>query len=213
MTSDGGGWIELELDHSDATLVYQYSTGNPWRKCADNAAAYYNHLGGEASVTVDGNITSSTPVDVTLSFLQPSTGTAYTATQAAALRTIVTELHPDTRIVTVTADDDGGSYEDGDGYGHEVYAQDSDGNWTVLTPGTNGECGGSSSWPQSGSRSAFYFWSTDAADSAVAGTTGMTSGLMGALPADLVLPVAIRAIVATGGGVAFGWEEEVFLVR
>ena len=134
-------------------------------------------------------------------------------TQADALRSIVTELHPDTRMVTVTADDDGGSWEDGDSYGHEVYASDATGAWTVLTPGTNGECGGSSGWPQSSSKSAFYFWATDAADSAVAGTTGMTSGLMTALPASLILPVQVRAVVATGGGVAFGWEEEIFLVR
>jgi hypothetical protein len=116
-------------------------------------------------------------------------------------------------MVALTADDDNYSLEDGDGSGHEIYATDGGGIWTVLTPGTNGECGGSTGWPQSGSQSAFYFWATDAADAAVAGTTGMTSGLMPALPANLILPYQVQAAIGTGGGVAFGWEEEVFLVR
>ncbi|MEC8425048.1 MAG: MopE-related protein, partial [Myxococcota bacterium] len=213
MTTDGGGWVELELDSSDAVLVYQYSSSNPWRKCADDAAQHFHHTGTETTVAVDGNIAGAGPVDVTLTYLQPSTGTAYSIAEAEALRSVVGELHPGTRMVALTADDDGGSYEDGDTYGHEVYASDEGGTWTVLTPGTNGECGGSSSWPQAGSQSAFYLWATDPVDAAVSGTTGMTSGLMPSLPATLVMPVQIRFVVATGGGVAFGWEEAVFLVR
>ena len=212
MTTGTGGWIELELDHSDASLVYQYSTSNPWRKCADDAAQYFNHLGGESSVAVDGSLTYGTET-VTLSFLQPSTGTAYTATQTDAMRTLLTELHPDTRMIALTADDDSYSLEDGEGAGHEIYATDGTGVWTVLTPGTNAECGGSSTWPASGSRSAYYFWSTDAAYAEVAGTTGMTSGLMPALSASLILPYQVQAAIGTGGGAAFGWEEEIFLVR
>jgi hypothetical protein len=212
MTTDGGGWVELQLNDSDSALVYQYSTSNPWRKCADNGVKHFSWLATEGAVTVDGSVGYAV-TDVSLTFLQPSTGTVYASTEVDGLRGMVTELSSTTRMVAITADDDGYSYQAGAAYGHEVYATDGSGTWTVLTTGTNGECGGATDRPSGGTQSAFYLWSTTAADSAVDGTTGVTSASLGGLDPALILPTQVRMVVYTGGGVVFGWEDETFLVR
>ena len=41
MGGQDGGWIELQIDDSDGVIVASYSTDNPWHKCDDDAATYY----------------------------------------------------------------------------------------------------------------------------------------------------------------------------
>ena len=57
-------------------------------------------------------------------------------------------------------------------------------------------------------------WSTDASQTQVSGVTnGASASSMGALPHNLVIPYAVRLGIHTGGGVSFGYEKEVFMVR
>ena len=70
------------------------------------------------------------------------TDTVLSGSAVEALRPVLSDLHPATRMVATTADDDNASWQDGAGGGMEVYIVTGDGDWIVLTPGTNGECGG-----------------------------------------------------------------------
>ena len=118
-----------------------------------------------------------------------------------------------TRMVTVTSDDDGMSYQDGSSGGMEVWIRTETGSFTVITPGTAPNCGGGAGSYNQGP-SAYYLWSTTASDCAVSGDTGgYSASSMGGLSSDLVIPYEVRLSIWTGGGVSFGWEEQVFLVR
>lgn len=94
----------------------------------------------------------------------------------------------------------------------EVYIVTGDGDWIVLTPGTNGECGGGD-WPATDSETAFYLWSTDSGESTTDGYVGEDPVTLGALPSSGILPRTVFLAVYTGGGVSFGWETDIFLVR
>ena len=211
---DGGaGWIAFSISDSDGVVVGEYSTYNPWHKCADDGAAHFNWLDGEGEASADYSPATTFVQDVPLGYRNPGTGTLYSAGQLEAVRTVLTELSPATRMVAVTGDDDYGNYQAGAGYGHEVYVMGVSGEWKLLTPGTNGECGGGTIWPQFGSESAFYLWATDPGECETDGHTGLGGPNLGALPAGDILPFKVRLVVKTGGGVAFGWEEKEFLVR
>ena len=142
-----------------------------------------------------------------------STDAPYTPAQMRALRSRLSELHRDTRMVALTADDDGGNYQAGGGWGHEVYIEDSRGGWVLLSPGTNGECGGTSGWPVRNSRSAVYLWHTTDQGSQVAGQTGISNEALPALEAKDLLPGRVRLEIYTGGGAAFGFAQRNFMVR
>ena len=213
MDTQGGGWIELSLEDSENVLIAGHSYGNPWHKCADNAAQFFDSIFWDWAADEDYLSTTGLPVPVTLEYNNPGTGAVYSAAEVSAIRTLITELAESTRMVVTTADDDSGSYQDGDGYGHEVYAYDEAATSFLLSPGTNGNCGGPTNWPVNNSQSAFYLWSTSAAQSEESGTTGISDADLGALPATHLLPVSVDLVVATGGGVSFGWEEAELLVR
>ena len=207
----GGGWIELSLNDSQNIYMAEASSSNPWSKCGDDSAQHYSWI-SEGSVTAD-DAPDGGNFDHVLSYLQPSTGNVYTAAELVTLRSLVTELSNDTRMVAVTADDDGHSYQDNPtGGGHEVFIRSEVGAFLVITPGTNGECGSSSGWGQG--QAAHYLWSTDAGVNAVTGDTGgFTASALGPLDVEHVIPYEVRLSVHTGGGVSFGWEFEVFKVR
>ena len=83
----------------------QSSNSNPWRKCGDDSAKHYSWI-SEGTVTADYTGGSNTNTDI-LGYKQPSTGTSYSAAQLSAMRSVVSELSSSTRLVAVTADDDG----------------------------------------------------------------------------------------------------------
>ena len=213
MDTEGGGWIQMSLEDSDNVLVAGYSNGNPWHKCDDDAAQFFDSIPWDGAADEDIFSTAYRPVPVVLEYSNPLTGTVYTAGEVSAIRTLISELAESTRVVATTADDDNWSYQDTLLYGHEVYAYDEAAVPLVLTPGTNGNCGGGANWPLNNSESAFYLWSTSAASSEVAGDTGLSASDLGALPLSHLLPVSLDLVVATGGGVSFGWEDAAFLVR
>ncbi|MEM7153458.1 MAG: fibrinogen-like YCDxxxxGGGW domain-containing protein [Myxococcota bacterium] len=212
MSTDGGGWIRLSLQNSDGVVVAQDSAGNPWDKCADDGAGYFAWI-DEGTISADISPGGSLDEEVALSYQNPADGTIYSTVQVEALRSVVSELSPSTRMVAMTADDDNNDWHTDMMGGHEVYVRGPSGDLTLLSPGTNGECGGADDWPAAGSMSAFYLWSHAADSSVVAGTTGLTDADLTGLPPAVVLPTSVRLVVQTGGGVAFGWEQQVFLVR
>lgn len=207
----GGGWLEVVFEDGDGVLVAENGEGNPWHKCDDDAAAPYAHVASEDVVVPDwssGNVVWT----VDLRWTRPAGGEPYGPLELNALRAPLTELDPTTRMVATTGDDDFGRWQDGTGGGHEVYVVRGDGDWTLLSPGTNGECGGASGWPAEGSRTATYLWATEPIDSEVRGDTGTWRRASGLEPSDL-LPVQAVLVVATGGGVSFGFEERVARMR
>jgi hypothetical protein len=150
---------------------------------------------------------------VVITYQQPSTGQVYSEAQTSAVRGVLTELSGATRMVAMTADDDGGSFQAGGRWGHEVYLLNARGDWKLLTPGTNLECGGATGWPSQGSESAFYLWHTSAQLSVVAGVTGISSAALDGLEVADLLPRRIGIEVRTGGGGAFGYQQRIFAVR
>ena len=151
---------------------------------------------------------------VPLAYRNPQTLAVYTAEQTDALRAVIHELSVTTRMVAVTADDDDGDWQNTMLSGHEVYIMGTSMAWTLLTPGSDGDCGGGNgSYPLANSQAGFYLWNQSAASCEVDGQTGLTNAdLTGLGPGDL-LPYEVRLAVFTGGGVAFGWEKQSFLVR
>ena len=212
MTTEPGGWLRLSLEDSDHLLVGSNSVSNPWLKCADSVVSHYDWLTDEAAVEMDYAPSAGFQEAVEPTFRDTITDTVLSSRAIDALRPAIQDLHLDTRMVATTNDDDGHSWQDGSGSGMEVYVVGTDGEWILLTPGTNGECGGGE-WPAEDSRSAFYLWSTWAARSETDGDVGEDPVTLGALPAAGILPRAVHLAVYTGGGVSFGWETEVFLVR
>jgi hypothetical protein len=211
MSTDGGGWFQLQLNDSETLLMAQSSAGNPWTKCEDDSAQHFDWI-DEASVTPDSEGTLDEEVDLT--YLNPQTVAPYTAGQIAAIRTAISELSVTTRMVANTADDDNGDWQNTMVSGHEVYIMGASMTWTLLTPGSDGDCGGGAgSFPTAGSAAGHYLWHSSAASSQVDGATGLTDDDLTGLGIGDLLPLKARLVVQTGGGVAFGWEKEVFLVR
>lgn len=208
MTTDGGGWIHLALDDNDGVIVASRSEDNPWFKCDDDAASFY------ADVTEDDlpyDYIAGSLVEVTLGYRHPSTGALIDPRGLASLRNHLTELHPSSRMVATTGDNDNGDWQGGGNGGLEVYIVAADGDWILLTPGAGGDCG-AGSWPSAGSETAFYLWGSSSEDSQVAGDTGLEAADWALGPGE-VLPVAVKLAVFTGGGVSFGFETASFRVR
>ncbi len=213
MNTDGGGWIRLSLQHSDGVVVGQNGADNPWHKCEDDGAQHFAWI-DEGTISADFSPGANFDEEVALSYQNPADGTVYDSAEVSALRSVVSQVDPTTRMVALTADDDGMDWHgDMTGGGHEVYVRGDEVDWVLLTPGTNGECGGSTDYPAVGSESAFYLWSSEADASEFTGDTGLAEGALEGLPSSVVLPAAVRLVVQTGGGVAFGWEQTVFRVR
>jgi hypothetical protein len=208
MSTEGGGWIHLALADSDGVIVASNSEGNPWYKCEDDAAAFYEGL-TEDDLTADS--LGSRLVDFPLSYIHPLSGSPVDPVGLDALRPILSELHSGSRMVATIGDNDGGSWQDGSDGGIEVYIVTATGDWLLLTPGSGGDCGGGS-WPSSGSETGFYLWGSSSADAEVAGDTGLEAAEW-SLGAGQVLPASVQLAIFTGGGASFGFEQPSFRVR
>ncbi|MDE0883433.1 MAG: DUF4215 domain-containing protein, partial [Myxococcota bacterium] len=212
VSGEGGGWIRMQISDSGGVVVAEYAASNPWHKCGDDAGSPFGLP--ENGIVADSSPNGLHRHEIDLTYQQPSSGNSYSPQQMNVLRGRLSELHSGSRMVALTADDDGNSFQAGGRYGHEVYILDSAGLWVVLSPGTNGECGGGSpSWPINGSRSAIYYWHTSAELSVVAGTTGVGSGALRGLAQKDLLPERVRLEVQTGGGAAYGYQQRRFLLR
>tara|TARA_B000000557_G_scaffold218789_1_gene186332 strand:- start:667 stop:1434 length:768 start_codon:yes stop_codon:yes gene_type:complete len=210
MTSHGGGWLRLRLADSQQMVAAEWGRTNPWYKCGGDEAVYYDWI-GENQVQPDSSPNGSHQYVATLDYFNLAEDQVFTGEQIAAIRGQITDLAPSTRIVATTSDDDSNNWQEDQQGGHEVYIETAEGDWFLLTPGTNGECGGSFGWGQGDS--ARYRWHTDAANSVPSGTTGINADAMGALPASALLPTRARFEIWTGGGASFGYERQNVLVR
>ena len=211
MTSDGGGWIHLALADSDGVVVASRAEDNPWDKCEDDSADYYQGL-TEDELPED-LIAGGYVLDVELDYVHPETGAPIDPRGLDSLRPRLSELHPASRMVATIADNDGNDWQNGAGGGLEVYIVGSGGDWRLLTPGVGGDCGaGQGSWPSADSQTGFYLWGSDPDDAEVAGDTGLEGADWVLAPGE-VLPISVQMAVFTGGGVSFGWEQRSFRVR
>lgn len=208
-----GGWTELQMTDSQQLVLHESGPANPWRKCADDAAAPFAHIDGEDRATPDRRTSRHTYLP--LSYAQPSTGSVYTEEQVDALRDIFTELHSATRMVGSLADDDS-TVSTPVPY-HDLWIVNDEGVELLLTPGFNGECGGAvagSEWPRAGTMTQTVLWGTSAEDLELRGQyTGLALRDLSPLDPAFLLPDQVHSYVNSGGGVAFGWEDAVFLVR
>jgi hypothetical protein len=204
MTTDGGGWIALGLANSDSLYMAENAASNGFDKCADDSAKHFDWI-TESAVTPD--FSGSSVYDISLDYLNPSDMTAYTGGQMVALRAIIGELSSTTRMVAVVADDDNGDWQTSMTSGHEVYIMGLSMAWTLLSPGESGNC------TTTAGNAGYYLWHNTAAASQVTGSTGLTNNDLGGLGIGDLLPLQVRLVVATGGGVAFGFEKEAILVR
>ena len=213
MTTDGGGWIRLRLNDSDNVIVAEYDVTNPWLKCEDDSAKHFDWV-GEDGITADFSPNNVGEYDVPLVYENPDSVTDYTVEQMALIRGVIAELNPATRMVGLTSDDDSGNWQNDMSGGHEVYVTGDDQNWTLLTVGEDGECGGGQgSWPLANSESGYYLWNHSDADSVVDGQTTAVNADLGGLATTELVPTQVRLIIDTGGGAAFGYETQIFLVR
>ena len=234
MTDHGGGGDDLvgtTLDDEAATAFSTTSSDDApflgrWNPEEPLAAFDGEDPSGDWSLSVTDDATvdegellswqlhffGSVTTTVVPDYLNEASGSAF-CPELADLRAHATQLSDTTRMVGQTADADGGDYLV-DGYGHEVWVYNADGDVFEVTPGTNGQCGHSTGWPWGGSESDFYWWSTSGdANAATGDNGGFDETTMAALPSSFVIPTEIDLVVATGGGVSFGWESELFLVK
>lgn len=215
MSSDGGGWMLLAYEEAgdsraDSIIVAENSRDNPWYKCDDDSAQYFDWIDNEQSVLPDS---SQGDLIQTVQYRNVHTGELLTSAQLAALRQVVVELHPSSRMVAVISDNDDGDLQDGGDRGHEVYIKSAAGGWSLLSSGANGDCGGGpGDWPANGSESGYYLVNSAVAVSETDGDTGGVSELDGVAPED-ILPTQVRIDIDTGGGAAFGFMQRELKVR
>eukprot|EP01046_Picozoa_sp_COSAG06_P000498 COSAG06_NODE_14_length_35011_cov_20.984132_1_plen_3931_part_10 len=223
MDTEGGGWFKLVLAYpgqsppSEWEGVLMAEASSPWAKCDDDAAQFYD--GAEQTtpfVTLGMGNVGIRPIagegDTTfeLRYARPDTGQAYTKQQMEALRTQVDKLSTASRIVATTADDNGAVDEDL-AHGHEVFAYDADGVEMLLTPGEDGDCGGSDGLENS--RTGFRLWTTAAHQSSISGDVTGLPGPLPDLPGSFALPTHVRLVVRDEGGCSFGYEHRHILVK
>ena len=211
-----GGWTELQMTDSQQLVLIENSPDNPWKKCADDAAAPFAHIAGEDSATPDRR--TGVHTYVALSYAQPSTGDVYSEEQIDALRDVFAELSGATRMVGSVADDDMHATTSPTVVPrHDLWIVNDEGDELLLTPGFNGECGGAvplTEWPRAGSATQSVLWGTEPGDLELRGQyTVVTIGDLSPLDPAFLLPDQVHAYTATGGGVAFGWEDATFLLR
>ena len=208
------GWIEMGLEDEQGIINMSAAANNPWSKCADDVGRFYDLDEAEIENDFVGN---NQRREVFPRYVNPATGELFSFDEVRRIRMMIAEIHPETRLVATTADDDNRDLAGGDAQGHEVWIRASaEEDWFNLSRGTNGECGGGpGSWPREASESAFYVWSHDAQASEHRGNTGadLFQRDLGALPAHLLIPGQIAFDIFTGGGVSIGYEQRWFRVR
>ena len=203
-------WNDKKAFQLDSLLMAENTSVNNWQKCEDDSAKHFDWI-AEANVMADG--TGDLDLEIDLGYLNPLSGMPFSAAQVEAMRGVIAELSITTRMVANTVDDDNLDFQNTMMQGHEVYIMGASMQWTLLTPGNDGECGDSTMFPLAGSEAGYYLWHSTAAGSQVDGSTGLTDADITGLGIGDLIPSKARLVVMTGGGVAFGWEKEVFLVR
>ena len=114
MTTDGGGWIVLELydkdNNQDGVFTTQYNSNSGLDRCptGDSPGKYYSHVNNDGSgITIDRVVNNGNENwRDTIYYRHPNSSQVYTSSQMNAIRDEITQLNNDTRIVTLTCDND-----------------------------------------------------------------------------------------------------------
>jgi len=195
MTTDGGGWIALEIDQTNQIYIHSNSSGNNVFKAGDDGDGLeidnYTHLTSNPSHTLSygGDHT------ITLNYINPATSANFSAAQLTAIRSIIDRLSTTTRMIALTSDDDNNTP------GHIVGIYDVDDNYLELTPGYSGN----NNW------GAWRWNTTVGGGSSVLGSTGAPAP--GDLPTEYIIPKTLFLDENTGGGMMWGYENAQFLVK
>lgn len=200
MTTDGGGWIKLQLDRTDQIFVYSnnVATNNVY-KCGDDGSGLeidnYNHLSSNPTSDDAGGANPST-INYTLNYINPATTIQFTAGQLTAIRGQITTLSAATDMVALTCDDDNNN----PGFEIIVYAEDATTIDLAVGESSNDTWGA-------------WFWNTSG--------SGVTAGVTGTndittwptLPTKYIIPAQLDLVSNTGGGMMWGYEEDHLLVK
>jgi hypothetical protein len=195
MTTDGGGWIALELDQANQIYIHSYSSTNDVYKAGDDGNGLeidnYTHLTSNPPHTLSygGDHT------IALSYINPATSANFSVAQLTAIRGIIDRLSTTTRMIALTSDDDNGVP------GHVVGIYDVDDNYLELTPGFSGN----DIW------GAWKWNTTNGGGTSVLGSTGTPAP--GDLPTEYIIPKTLFLDENTGGGMMWGYENAQFLVK
>lgn len=199
MTTDGGGWIALEINATDQIYIHSNSSGNNVYK-ADNDGNgpeidNYTHLTSNPAHTLSYGGAHT----ITLDYINPATAASFTTAQLNAIRAIIDRLSSTTRMIALTSDDDNGDP------GHVVGIYDVDDNYIELTVGESGnDVWGAWKWNTSAGGGSTELGST--------GTNDPTSEWPN-LPPEYIIPTKVLLDENTGGGMMWGYENARFLVK
>lgn len=167
-----GGWFKIklfnqfidDLDYSRTfdsfrVAMWQWLPNDPWKKCSDDSTIMYQSDNNDITITQSMviPIAQNDPSEARraldkayrIGYADPDESIGErTWVELNAIRGVITELHPQTRMVATTADDDTHGVEtrvdgrlEGEG-SHEVYIYNEQNQEMLLTPGHDGECGG-----------------------------------------------------------------------
>jgi len=197
MNENGAGWIKLSMSNAGSDNVWSasYSGSNNIYKCGVDEAKYYN---GRTSIGEDW-VPGATDVTNTYNVDYNTAGSTLTEAQESAIRDIVTRLSSTTRSVGFTCDDDGGSAND-----HDAYLRDeSEAEWNSqdgYVDGSNYE-----GWWLHDVNSASNYFETS--------NTFSGQNTNRALLRGHIIPAEIKLEIGSGGGTAWGYEKNYFLVK
>jgi hypothetical protein len=201
---DGAGWIKVRPDDptGDGIFVSESSNGGLDSYCNGDPLKYHDVNISSSSLEYDlnysnaGDNRSANP----LRYVNPATKSRFTTGQMKAIRRRVTKLHPETRQITFSCDDDGNDP------GHEAYIYDRQGNKRNLTPGTSGFSG-----------TEHVQWYVYHTTSGKTTSDSANNGSAKKLSTDEILPTRIDyghyAGGSYGGGALWSYEKGYGLVR
>lgn len=200
---DGEGWIKLSLLREPYGIhIGAYDRSTNIYKCSgyeltrfENVPDHHRVRGDSIRVTwPNGN----NAFKYSLYYENPVTEDPYTISQMDAIRSIVSDMHPETRQTVVTCDDDGESNPNG----HEVKIYAKDGTSLLVSAQTSGNNDYDT-----------LMWHTNSTYS-----KNLDGGEnVGTLSSKFVLPSSIELFhtdgASKGGGVAWGYEKGYVLVN
>ena len=202
MTNDGGGWIKMEINHTNQVIC----KGNADKFEGETVWAWLSD-GQLNAVDIGGPENEWINVDV--SYKNPATDDAFTDSQLSLLRTMVTDLSDTTRM-TIQDDDsdtDGNTYNCGHQYYHavKVVAEDNSEIFTQEKVTGHSTGGGSPSY-------SVTYWTEDSRE--YAGHPGTVCfSVPEFLEAKYLIPDRIMHYDGSGGGACWGYEQNYFLVK
>jgi hypothetical protein len=220
MDTDGGGWIKLALSSAGSDFVYRTipDSSNTGIVRGGDQARYFNHITADGFTGSEFNHNASSIYpnydEQDITYENPASGLDFTADELTSIRSIVTELSQETRMVAGAVDDScnySSILQPTDGLGHEIYISNGSGSDFInLTYGTQ----------PNDEEDGYYLYHTDPSLSTTDNVTLICGGTETThLESEYLIPAKIQIgwfadINGQWGGAAYwGWEWDYFLVR